>query len=381
MSKQQNKELLGFIRRLTTAASTAGLYRLDHSQVTHLNQQALEHLKKLLADQDEFILMLIDGKLIHADKPVEYDFSVGRLSKFFELRRIAHLTIRQGVDESELLHLVDLISQKNFTPGKLEASTHITFGQVEAADQNEQWDETFYENAPKLEDIETEEIDRFNEIYEAVHKGKPLHVRGLQEIVGSFVKAFSEQGDSFLALAPLRNLDEYTYTHSTNVCILNIAQAKMLGIEEQMLYEIGIAAMLHDIGKLFVPAEILRKEGSLTDEEWIMIQQHPENGAEYLANTPGIPRLAVVTAYEHHMRYNCSGYPKVGSNWPQHICSQMTTISDFFDALRTHRSYRAGMDFDKISRIMMEESGTALHPQLTRNFLTCIQQIDESQLS
>jgi HD-GYP domain-containing protein (c-di-GMP phosphodiesterase class II) len=157
---------------------------------------------------------------------------------------------------------------------------------------------------------------------------------------------------------------------------LNLAQARLLGIEGPALHEIGVAAMLHDIGKLFVPAEILQKPGQLDDREWAIIQDHPRKGAEYLFGTPGVPRLAVVSAYEHHMRYDGSGYPKVSRPWQQHLVSQMTTISDFFDALRTHRTYCASITLENVSGIMLEQVGTTLNPVLTRNFIRAISQLD-----
>lgn len=367
--------LLDFIRHLTTAAATASLYHLEHQQVVHLSQQTKAQLDILLQQKPEFSLMLIENRLIFDEQPLEAHFAVTKLSRFLQQQKIAHLTFKQGISEQELLRLIELLSQKGDLTEKIEASEHLRIGQVEV--HNNEGEDSETEHFLSLEEIQHEEIDRFHEIYEAIQAGKRIHVRGLNEIVHSFIQAFSEQGTALLALSPLRKLDEYTFTHSTNVCILNIGQAKMLGIDGQLLYDIGISAMLHDIGKLFVPVEILQKEGSLDDDEWALMQQHPQLGAEYLVNTPGIPRLAITTAYEHHMRYNNSGYPKVGKNWSQHICSQMTTISDFFDALRTHRSYRAGMDFDKVANIMREESGTTLHPQLTRNFLSCIRQLDQ----
>lgn len=380
MTDSQTTELLSFLRRITTAAATAALYQLQHKQVGHLCQLAKEHLQQIFTERAEFTLMLIEDRLIFDKMPLEEDFSVARLIKFFQLNRIAHLTIAKDVTDQELLELIDLLSRKAATRKPFENSENISFGQVELAHADTELTDSLLQQFPSLESIQEKELSRFTEIYEAVQSGERLHVRGLNEIVGSFVQAFTDQGSSLMALAPLRDLDEYTYTHSTNVCILNIAQAKMLGIDGQLLYDIGISAMLHDIGKLFIPTEILQKDGALTDEEWAMIQQHPQKGAEYLVNTPGVPRLAVVTAYEHHMRFDQSGYPKAAKNWPQHLCSQMTTISDFFDALRTHRSYRAGMDFTKIASIMLEEAGTTLHPLLARNFLKNIQQLDQQQL-
>ncbi len=380
MSNSPTDLLLDFIRQLSTAAATASLYHLEHQQVIHLRQQTKEHLDLLLQQKPEFTLMLIENRLIFDEQPLEAHFAVSKLSRFLQQQKIAHLTFKQGISETELLRLIELLSQKGETSEKIEASEHLRIGQLQVHN-SEGEDQADIENLLTLEELEHEEIDRFQEIYEAIKTGKRIHVRGLNEIVHSFIHAFSEQGSAMLALSPLRKLDEYTFTHSTNVCILNLAQAKMLGIDGQMLYDIGIAALLHDIGKLFVPVEVLQKEGKLDEDEWELIQQHPQLGAEFLVNTPGIPRLAITTAYEHHMRYNNSGYPKISANWSQHICSQMTTISDFFDALRTHRAYRAAMDFDKVAGIMLEEAGTALHPQLTRNFLSCIRQLDEIQLS
>jgi len=379
MSQTVTTALHDFIRRLTTAAATASLYQLDHSQVQHLIQLSQEHLKELFADRNEFTLMLIEDRLIFDEQPIDNDFSITKMCQFLQQQGIAHLTLEKGITNQELLRLVELLSKKGSTEEKIAATDHLRVGQVEI-EENEELSEVV-KKFLSLNEIKTAEVDRFQEIEETIKKGKKINIDGLNQIVNSFINAFSEQSSSLMALAPLRDLDEYTYIHSTNVCILNIAQAKMLGIDGQLLYEIGISAMLHDVGKLFVPVEILNKKGALDDQEWAMIQKHPEMGAEYLVNTPGIPRLAVTTAYEHHMRYDNSGYPKVPKPWSQHICSQMTTISDFFDALRTNRSYRAGMDFKKIASIMLEESGTALHPQLTRNFLKCIRQLDQRALA
>ena len=198
---------------------------------------------------------------------------------------------------------------------------------------------------------------------------KKLAAGGIRDVVSGFVNSFKQESDTLLAFAPLRALDEYTFTHSTNVCILNLAQAMALGIDGPLLHDIGIAAMLHDIGKLFVPEEVLNKAGKLSDEEWEMIRQHPLRGAQYLLDTPGVPRLAIVTAYEHHMKFNLGGYPRIAEGWQQNLCSQMTTVSDFYDALRTKRAYRGALEFETVAATMLDLAGTDLHPALTRNFL------------
>jgi HD-GYP domain-containing protein (c-di-GMP phosphodiesterase class II) len=172
-------------------------------------------------------------------------------------------------------------------------------------------------------------------------------------------------------------MDEYTFTHSINVCILNLAQGMSLGFEGQLLHDIGIAALLHDVGKQFVPEEILNKPGALENEEWEYMRQHALRGAEYLLNNPGIPRLAVLCAFEHHMKYDMSGYPKVPPGWRTNICSQITMVSDFFDALRTKRAYKDARDFAETAGFMLDIAGTELNPFLTLNFLRILRKMEE----
>ena len=148
-----------------------------------------------------------------------------------------------------------------------------------------------------------------------------------------------------------------------------------LGIEGQSLHDIGIAALLHDIGKLFIPSEILNKPGKLDAAEWALIQQHPIRGAQYLIDIPGISRLASVTAFEHHIKFNYGGYPKISANWKQNLCSQMTTISDFFDALHTNRSYRSSLDADQIAAIMHDRTGIDFNPALIKNFFKILKRL------
>jgi len=135
--------------------------------------------------------------------------------------------------------------------------------------------------------------------------------------------------------------------------------------------------MLHDIGKLFIPEEILTKPGKLTPEEMEIIRQHPLKGANHLLEMAGIPKLAVVCCFEHHLRYNLTGYPTVRDDWQQNLVSQMTAVSDYFDALRTRRIYRGPLDFDTVAEMMIDISGTELHPALTRNFLRLLARLQE----
>ncbi len=374
MSKSQDTHLQKVIRLITTAAANAALYHPEHRQVLRLNKQALNELHQLFNLHSTVTLKVIDGQLIFANTPVAKNLAVDRLLEALARNGIGHLQIEPDVYAEELLGLINILSK---TPDKkidIKGSENIHFGQIEIRYKNPA-SQQFADL--DLDEIAASEADRFMDIYQSVRNKQKLEMAGINEIVNGFVNAFNSQSDAFMAIAPLRSMDEYTYTHSTNICMLNLAQAKVLGIEGQLLNDIGIAAMLHDVGKMFISPDILSKSGLLNEEEWQIMQQHPRLGAEYLLNTPGVPQLAVVTAFEHHMRYDNKGYPQTSRPWKQHICSHMTAISDTYDAMRTHRAYEESLETDQIISIMLDLAGNKLHPQLTYSFLQVLSGLDQ----
>ncbi len=333
--------------------------------------------------ESEVSLLLIDQELVVDDRPLPTNMYINRFSQTLKNRGIGNLRLLRGITVHEFRMLVGTLARLGPSAEQVNSTDNVRFGRVEIgyalAEETEGLTHS-HNRIKSLADIPLEELATFLDIYEEARKNKKINVVGISEIVSCFIDAFKQVADPLMALAPLRAMDEYTFTHSTNVCILNLAQAMSLGIDGPLLNEIGVAAMLHDIGKLYVPEEVLTKQGKLDDAEWEMIKQHPLKGAQRLLDTPGVPRLAVVTAYEHHLKFNLTGYPKVTEGWRQNLCSHMTTISDFFDALRTKRAYRGSMEFVAIASMMSDMSGTDLHPVLTRNFLQVIGKLSEQPL-
>ena len=146
---------------------------------------------------------------------------------------------------------------------------------------------------------------------------------------------------------------------------------KTLGIKESLfLRDIGMAGLLHDVGKLFISEEILDKKGALEEKDWDAIKLHPFYGARFLSAVKGIPRIVPVVAFEHHLKYNGQGYPELHlSREKQHIGSQVVAISDCFDALRSTRPYRKGLEIKEIISIMEKDSERGFNPFLLENFM------------
>jgi response regulator RpfG family c-di-GMP phosphodiesterase len=149
--------------------------------------------------------------------------------------------------------------------------------------------------------------------------------------------------------------------------------AEYLGFEGSHLNDIGVAAILHDVGKATTPDDILSKPGALTFSERAVMETHPAMGAMRLMEMKGITNLAVIVAMEHHIKFDGSGYPRIKGRWKTNIVSQMITVADAFDAMRTNRPYRGPLPQDQIAQILINESGSTFNSYLVKRFLNLIE--------
>jgi HD-GYP domain-containing protein (c-di-GMP phosphodiesterase class II) len=297
---------------------------------------------------------------------------------------IGHLRFIAGIDRKELDTFISVVAGKADAE-ELSSTEHIRIGKVEISGFDGQSDNSEFGGHSSdgtgtelsLEDIPAIELTRLAEVYYAVRRNERLKPSGISAPVSELINAFKREGESILVLAALREQDEYTFTHATNVCILTMAQAMSLGIQGQMLNDIGIAAILHDIGKMFVPEEILVKPDKLTTEEFEIMKMHPVKGGRYLLETPGIPKLAAIVAYEHHMNNDLSGYPVAPTGWCINLASQLTAISDIFDAMRTRRPYKEPRPTKDIANLLLYKSNKEFNPVLIRNFLQIMSRLDK----
>jgi HD-GYP domain-containing protein (c-di-GMP phosphodiesterase class II) len=382
-------------------------------QVRKLCEKAHSALLEAMDGERDMSLLRIDEQLAIDEQPLKRSMYVERFTRLLKMNGIGHVKFLRNISDKELHGLIVSLSgskkvtnsSENLRLGQIEVrhrsnlvkystdqhstnspsdgispnSAHgdeETNGNLSTQHINDRLENsTLIKSTNILNDISSEELARVMDIYEAVKSNKRLQVVGLSDIVSGFINIFADYADPLLTLVPLRNIDEYTFTHSLNVCLLNLAQATALGIEGQLLHDVGLSAMLHDVGKLFIPEEVLNKPGQLDEKEWQIMQQHPVRGAEYLLDTPGVPRMAVLNAYEHHLRFDLQGYPNVNKEWKQNLCSQLTSISDIYDSLRTRRPYREPLELEVALSMIEEQTGTQLHPLLAGNFLRLMKKV------
>ena len=195
----------------------------------------------------------------------------------------------------------------------------------------------------------------------------------LEQVVWSLMDALQRATREILPLAPLKTHDDYTFVHSVNVSLLTLAQARSFAIEGARLHAIGLAAFLHDIGKLKIPLEVLNKPGKLEGDEWRVMMSHAQEGATHLCGVDGAPPLAILVAYEHHMRYDGQAnypVPRVGRR--PTLASQMTAISDVYDAICTTRPYAKARSREFAVKVLTERVETFHSPALVANFVRMV---------
>jgi putative nucleotidyltransferase with HDIG domain len=191
-------------------------------------------------------------------------------------------------------------------------------------------------------------------------------------MIDGLAQAVAQNRTALLALTTLKNYDNYTFTHMVNVSILTMGQARGLGIDGPLLREFGLAALMHDIGKVRTPIEILNKPDKLTDEEFVIMKRHVVDGAEILRQTPDIPALAPVVAFEHHLRIDGSGYPSGVNRSSLNVGTMLCSIADVYDAMRSQRNYQKAFPTDRILQVLKRNDGTQFDQHLVRRFVQLI---------
>lgn len=176
----------------------------------------------------------------------------------------------------------------------------------------------------------------------AAQTGRPA-IRQIRRLVHPIVDSILRDEHSIVGLTAIKEHDEYTYVHCVNVSVMSVAIGAALGLPRPVLANLGVAALLHDLGKISVTPEILNKPGRLTREEWDEVQRHPLEGVKMMARMSGLSTLMLDTmrvSYEHHMNVDGTGYPKPQEGEQMGALSRVVAVADVFDALTAHRAYR-----------------------------------------
>ncbi len=190
----------------------------------------------------------------------------------------------------------------------------------------------------------TRSVALTRDVINSVRMGRTPSIKKIKRVVQGIVDQVLNEETSLIGLTAIRDYDEYTFTHSVNVCIFAVALGRRLGMSKLQLFDLGMSALMHDIGKSRIPVGILNKSADLSENEWIRIAAHPWLGVLVLFNMKGqqeeVSYRAMTVAYEHHMRTDLSGYPKVVRPRVPSMTSKIVAVADGYDAATSRRSYQ-----------------------------------------
>jgi putative nucleotidyltransferase with HDIG domain len=358
------------VRRLAAALRAAELYAPQHPLVQRSVSTLLAACTAQLANASTLVIGFI------GDDVVVNDARVGRgtasLTGFvrgLRDREIEKITFHRGVTADELqAFLMELAERRARTPlaDRLAGRgvRRIVVGKLSVEETSQ--DQLGIEAARR---VYTTAVSSAESLWEQAKAGDKPDPDTARKIIDSLANIVNQDRTSLMALTALKKYDNYTFTHMVNVAALAMAQARALNLEGPLLREFGFAALMHDIGKVNTPLEVLNKPGKLTDAEFKLMKQHVIDGAHILRRTPEMPALAPIVAFEHHLKQDLSGYPENIGHRKLNLCTMIVSIADVFDALRSNRPYREGLATARIRAIMGEQGNPAFNQALLRRFV------------
>lgn len=352
--------------QIAAASNLRALYPPSHPRVLSSVAAMLATLEQIThgAGVDSVTYLIVGDDLVAGDDVLRRtSISVQAFVAILKQRGIERLTLASGLSAEEAHAFLEALASN----APLVSSSHIIVGRAKLV-----MDDEGQAEGPRKE-LSVDQLEVMRDAWARFRVERRLPVQQLEELVWSFIDSLSRTTRSILPISHLKEHDEYTFVHSVNVCLLVLAQARSFGIWGPMLHGFGMAALLHDIGKLTVPLNVLNKPGRLDEKEWEVMKGHAAEGAWHLTTLEGAPPLSVVVAFEHHLRYDGrQNYPRLRVRREPALASRMTAIADTYDAISTTRPYQAPASRAAAFEILTQRAGSFYDPQLVGNFIRVI---------
>ena len=356
------------IAQIAGALTTHSLYPATHPAVAAALGQLRDGVVAACDErrQDALTFIRLDDELVVDSRPLRSGALF--LQPFIRaLRRsdVARLTLARDVALHECQALVGALA----TGRRPDSSTHVQVGQVEITGPAGAGTGASEPDTAARRGLSDAQVELAREIFARIRHEGATSLDPVEELVWGLADAVARSTQAVLPTVPLKSHDEYTFVHSVNVSLLVLAQARGYGIDGPLLHAVGVAALLHDVGKLRVPLEVLNKAGKLSGQEWQTMASHAELGAWELAALANSAPLSILVAYEHHLRYDGEpNYPAVRVSRTPTLASQLTAIADVYDAICTVRPYRRALTQAAALDVLRSRAGTFHDPYLVGQF-------------
>ena len=361
-----------FLTNLAKVVSTMNLYKPGHPARERAIDSAYQHLVDLQEETPRAVFTFLADEIVFGSRPLR------ELGNWGWATRLGQVGIQR-------LEFLDTVTRDDFEAFLEEVYIRISGEQVSSAEvrqgrpSNIRYGEVGLKGAP--EDAPQprlaatagyslrEEIESVEWLHGELKESERLQMVEVEATVRSLSVAMHGDQSYMIPLVRMKDFDQYTVAHTLNVAVLTMALCEFIGLSPKEVRMFGIAGLLHDMGKVTIPADILNKPGRLDDEERLIINSHTTEGARIIMETEEHLDLAAVVAYEHHIRIDGGGYPNITFDRACHQASNLVHVCDVFDALRTRRPYREAWPTERALAIIEEGAGPEFDLEIATAFL------------
>jgi putative nucleotidyltransferase with HDIG domain len=367
--REQEILITGMIRALGTSLRNRGLYPAAHPLVRTPVEKVHKDLLLLFGDHSELVLLITDGTLVFEGVPI---FSLTSSHEFF-MERLSRIGVPAIIFDKRLtpndienfIRFLHETKEQELSPNRIQElifQSGVTYIRVKPIEDSEKDDQAIahelYDNA----------VSVVVSVLRDVRLGRIPSGAESERVVKDMSSMLTRNRDAMLALTLIKKYDEYTYNHSVNVAVLSLALADTLNLSSQDKVDVGVAGLLHDIGKTQLALNLIRKPSTLTPMEFEEIKKHPGEGFALLGKMSHIRPASAYLVLEHHMRFDRTGYPRPEPDYRMHPNSNVIPVADSYDALTTMRSYQKARYPQEALEIMKNVAGKLLEPGVVEVF-------------
>ncbi len=351
----------GILKNINAALKSRKLYPAGHPATIAPIAKTYELLMDDLKSRNNLSIALVNEALLY-----EEDFVQGAESLYTDLiqhmggKNIDAIIFEKGLSQKEVGSLFEIMAGADIKGAELQKEMynrgvkHITLKSMPIGKRN-------------ILEIYNGAVEVVKNVMGEVRMGKIPRSEPVESIVGEMTDSVLSDPNAMIGLTMIKNYDNYLYNHSVNVSILSLSLARFMGLSDQEIHDAGVGALLHDIGKTGVSEQIIRKPGGLSSEEWEKVKEHPLLGSKIIKRMDGMNEAVGRIIYEHHIKYDHSGYPQTTSSL--HPLSQIICICDAYDALTTLRVYQKPHDPSEAVKILTNFSGKHFNPETLGAFV------------
>jgi len=374
-----------FLTAFAQALATMSLYSEGHPSRARAVAQALERLQRLQETDPRPRFSFLGHDVVYGEQALrelgDWDWGA-RLSN----AGVQRLEFQAGTSREEFeMFLEEVLARLTLqavdsTTRSPERRSTIKFGAVGVKGSDEQV-------LPLTVPVPTanvtyalgEEVEAVQWLHHEVSVNGALPLLEAESVVRSLSLAMHGDRNIVMPLLQLKEFDQYTTTHSLNVSVLTMGLAEWMGLGARDVRAFGVAGLLHDLGKVRIPKEVLTKPGKLTEDEWIIMRRHPVDGAKLIYESDRGLDLAAAVAYEHHLMINGQGYPKRHFERGVHAASRLVHVCDVYDALRTNRPYREAWDAERVLTHIEQGAGPDFDLEAATAFCAMMRQWEQRE--